>query len=51
MKEQIKQIAEKAEKELEKAKDQKVLNDLKVQFLGKKRRNNKCFKRNERFIS
>ena len=36
MKEQIKQIAEKAEEELKNAKDSKVLNDLRVQFLGKK---------------
>ena len=36
MKEQIKQIAEKAEEELKNAKDSKILNDLRVQFLGKK---------------
>ena len=36
MKEQIKEIAEKAENQLKNAKDSKILNDLKVQFLGKK---------------
>ncbi len=36
MKEKIQEIAKRAEEELEKAKDQKIVNDLKVQFLGKK---------------
>ena len=36
MEEQIKQIKEKAEELLKNAKDSKVLNDLKVEFLGKK---------------
>ena len=36
MKEQIKQIDERAEKELCQSKDLKQLNDLKVQYLGKK---------------
>ena len=36
MKEQIKQIESKAEELLKNAKDSKILNDLKVQFLGKK---------------
>jgi phenylalanyl-tRNA synthetase alpha chain len=36
MEEQIKKIEEKAEKELMQAKDMKELNDLKVQYLGKK---------------
>ena len=36
MEEQIKQIKEKAEELLKNAKDSKILNDLKVEFLGKK---------------